>query len=75
MSEEKTVEQIVAEAIEPDFKKQFIRGMEAGWQACCVSLYKQIKNMTSAKTIKKVLKQKCEEAETRLGSNQSQRPD
>lgn len=48
--------EIVRESIEPKLKEQFYNGLLAGWSACAESLYKQAKDMTNAKDIKKMLK-------------------
>lgn len=56
---------IVAQAIEPKLKEQFINGVNAGWTACAQSLYKQISSLTSAKEIKKVIKTEADKVHIR----------
>jgi len=69
-TEELDVTTIVAEAIEPKLKEQFIIGIKAGWEACIVTIYEHCKSMTSAKKIKQYLSEKCIESKTRLGINE-----
>ena len=54
--EDKELKEIVAKAIEPKLKEQFLNGMLAGWTACAESLYKQATSMSKAKDIKSMLK-------------------
>lgn len=64
MDEKELHEQIKA-TLEPKLKEQFIVGMKAGYDAAMLTVYKQIKDMTSAKEIIKFVKGKVEEGAMR----------
>lgn len=63
MDENKQLEitNIVKEAIEDRLKREFNTGVVAGWEACISTIYKNTRNMTSAKKIKDYIKQKYQE--------------
>ena len=48
---------ILTNNITKDLRKQYINGLMAGWKACAIALNKQCSSLTSAKTIKEILKE------------------
>lgn len=63
---EKTIEQIVAEVIEPKLKESFNRGVMAGYDGAISIVYEYCKSMTSANKIKKYLQGKIDESKNRV---------
>lgn len=59
---DKEFEQFVREKIETIAKKQFMLGMLAGNRAAMEIMWQQSKDMTSAKKIKKLIKDKLDTA-------------
>lgn len=64
--DEKQMQDVVAEVIEPRLKEQFITGTMAGWDACLMTIYEHCKSMTSAKKINKYLQSKITESKSRI---------
>ena len=62
----KQLEQIIADAIEPKLKESFNRGVMAGYDAAINVVYEHCKSMTSANKIKNYLKSKFDESENRV---------
>lgn len=52
-------------AIEPKLKEQFTIGMKAGYDAAMVYIYRATKDMTSAKAVRQLIKQKVDEGAAR----------
>lgn len=52
----KEIQDIMTKTIQSDFRKFYIKGFIAGYKACYKSIYKKINDMTSAKQIKKFIK-------------------
>ena len=52
-------------AIEQKLKEQFIIGMKAGYDAAMLHIYRSTKDMTSAKAIRRYIKQKVDEGAAR----------
>ena len=59
----------ISEKLEKDFKENFDKGLIAGFNAGITVSYEAIKNETSAKKIKKILRNKVKETEDKLGIN------
>lgn len=62
---EKTMQDVVAEVIEPRLKEQFIHGTIVGWDACLTTIYEHCKSMTNANKIKEYLQSKIAESKSR----------
>ena len=62
----KQLEQIIADTIEPKLKESFNRGIMAGYDAAINVVYEHCKSMTSANKIKKYLKSKFDESKNRV---------
>lgn len=67
MEDNTELKELLTKAIEPKMKEQFNMGLMAGWNACCMAIEAQIRDMTSAKQIKQFLKQKRAEVQNKLG--------
>lgn len=67
--EEKEITEIVEKETKKLYQDAFLRGTLAGWNACIVSINKEIAGMTSAKKIKKAIFKKIEESRKRLEEN------
>ena len=68
MSDDK-LKEIIAESIEGKLKEHFNRGLMTGWDACIYEIDKLTNNLTSAKAIREVIKQKVAEANARGKKN------
>lgn len=64
--ENKTLEDIVREAIEPKMKDSFYRGMIIGAHAGMKMAWGKVRNCTSAKEIKRILKAEADKADKAL---------
>lgn len=62
---EKTLEEIVAEVIKPQFEKQFYLGMQAGYNACLGVVYGNVNKLHTIKDAKKYLKDEIAKTEDR----------
>ena len=62
MDEDKTLKDIIADAIEPKLHEQFVKGCKAGWDAAWLVLQRNINKMTSAQQIKDFIKTKLKES-------------
>lgn len=62
---DKTIEEIVAEAIKPQLEKQFLLGMQAGYNACLGIVYGNINKLHTIKEAKKYLKDEIAKTEDR----------
>ena len=62
---EKTLEEIVSEAIKPQLEKQFYLGMQAGYNACLGVVYGNINKLHTIKEAKKYLKDEIAKTEDR----------
>ena len=62
---EKTLEEIVSEAIKPQLEKQFLLGMQAGYNACLGVVYGNINKLHTIKEAKKYLKDEIAKTEDR----------
>lgn len=60
MTDEKELEKVVKDAIEPRLQEQFYNGLIGGFKAGCAACYNEVKDMTSARKIIKTLKAKAE---------------
>ena len=67
MTDKKQIElqKKIKSAIEPKLKEQFIIGMKAGYDAAMLHIYRSTKDMTSAKAIRRYIKQKVDEGAAR----------
>lgn len=63
--EQKELQEKIKSAIEPKLKEQFIIGMKAGYDAAMLQIYRSTKDMTSAKAIRRYIKQKVDEGAAR----------
>ena len=54
---DKTLEELVAEAIEPHLEKQFYLGMQAGYNSAIGIIYGKTKTITTMKEMRQFLKQ------------------
>ena len=63
--EQMDLQEKIKSAIEPKLKEQFIIGMKAGYDAAILHIYRSTKDMTSAKAIRKYIKQKVDEGAAR----------
>ena len=59
----------ISDRLTKDFKENFNKGLIAGYNAGIAVSYEIIKNETSAKKIKEILKNKVKETENKLGIN------
>ena len=57
LNEEKFKEEIKA-VLKKEFEKHYLMGLEAGFDAAVEAIYGQIKDLTNAKEIKKIIKEK-----------------
>ena len=64
--ENKTMEDIIREAIEPKLTDAFYRGMIAGAHTGMKMAWGKIRNCTSAKEIKRILKTEADKADKAL---------
>ena len=60
---------ILKAELEPKFQSYFTQGLMAGWDACIYEIDKLTSGLTSAKTIKEVIKRKVAEANSRGKNN------
>lgn len=60
---------ILKKELEPKFQSYFTQGLMAGWDACIYEIDKMTSDLTSAKAIKEVIKQKVAEANARGKKN------
>lgn len=65
MADDKKLYDIVKDEIEGRLKDSFNRGLMTGWDACLLTIYKQVNVLTSAKAIKTLLKCKVDAANNR----------
>ena len=63
--EQTELQEKIKSAIEPKLKEQFIIGMKAGYDAAMLHIYRSTKDMTSAKAIRRYIKQKVDEGAAR----------
>ena len=63
--EQTELQEKIKSAIEPKLKDQFIIGMKAGYDAAMLQIYRSTKDMTSAKAIRRYIKQKVDEGAAR----------
>lgn len=59
----------ISDKLEKDFKENFNKGLIAGYNAGITVSYEAIKNETSAKKIKEILRNKVKETEDKFGIN------
>lgn len=65
-AEEQMVKEIVQKAIEEKLHDSFNNGIMAGWDAAWITVYDNVKNMTSAKKIKEYIELKMDENKNRV---------
>ena len=63
--EQTELQEKIKSTIKPKLKEQFIIGMKAGYDAAMLHIYKATKDMTSAKAIRRYIKQKVDEGAAR----------
>ncbi len=66
--EDKELHDILKERIEKDYREQFNKGLMAGFDSCILTVYKQIEKLTSAKAIKKLMKEKVDDVNKRINN-------
>lgn len=67
MIDEKELDNVVKDAIEPRLQDQFYNGLIGGFKAGCAACYNEVKDMTSARKIIKTLKAKAEKEYGSIG--------
>ena len=65
-AQEQQIKEIVQKAIEEKLHDSFNNGIMAGWDAAWITVYDNVKNMTSAKKIKKYIELKMDENKNRV---------
>ena len=65
-AQEQQIKEIVQKAIEEKLHDSFNNGIMAGWEAAWITVYDNVKNMTSAKKIKKYIELKMDENKNRV---------
>ena len=60
---------VLRKELEPKFQSYFNQGLMTGWDACIYEIDKLTSSLTSAKTIKEVIKSKVAEANLRGKKN------
>ena len=60
---------VLKKELEPKFQSYFNQGLMAGWDSCIYQIDKLTSGLTSAKAIRKVIKQKVAEANARGKKN------
>ena len=65
-AEERQIKEIVQKAIEEKLHDSFNNGIMAGWDAAWITVYDNVKNMTSAKKIKEYIELKMDENKNRV---------
>ena len=63
--EQTELQEKIKSTIKPKLKEQFIIGMKAGYDAAMLHIYRATKDMTSAKAIRRYIKQKVDEGAAR----------
>ena len=63
---EQQIKEIVQKAIEEKLHESFNNGIMAGWEAAWITVYDNVKNMTSAKKIKEYIELKMDENKNRV---------
>ena len=63
--DDKELINIISKETEPLFKEQFVNGVITGWNACLLTIKKEISGMTSCKKIKKHIDKKIENLNNR----------
>ena len=63
---EQQIKEIVQKAIEEKLHDSFNNGIMAGWEAAWITVYDNVKNMTSAKKIKEYIELKMDENKNRV---------
>ena len=63
--EQMELQEKIKSVIEPKLKEQFIIGMKAGYDAAMLQIYRSTRDMTSAKAIRRYIKQKVDEGAAR----------
>lgn len=63
---EQQIKEIVQKAIEEKLHESFNNGIMAGWDAAWITVYDNVKNMTSAKKIKEYIELKMDENKNRV---------
>lgn len=64
--DEQQIKEIVQKAIEEKLHDSFNNGIMAGWDAAWITVYDNVKNMTSAKKIKEYIELKMDENKNRV---------
>ena len=64
--QEQQIKEIVQKAIEEKLHESFNNGIMAGWDAAWITVYDNVKNMTSAKKIKEYIELKMDENKNRV---------
>ena len=65
-AQEQQIKEIVQKAIEEKLHESFNNGIMAGWEAAWITVYDNVKNMTSAKKIKEYIELKMDENKNRV---------
>ena len=65
-AKEQQIKEIVQKAIEEKLHDSFNNGIMAGWDAAWITVYDNVKNMTSAKKIKEYIELKMDENKNRV---------
>lgn len=65
MDKNEDFNKVLEDKLKMEFERHFNRGLMAGWDACIYEISKQIAHMTSAKSIKELIKSKVGEANKR----------
>jgi hypothetical protein len=63
--DDKELINIISKETEPLFKEQFVNGVITGWNACLLTIKKEISGMTSCRKIKKYIDKKIEDSNNR----------
>ena len=63
---EQQIKEIVQKAIEEKLHDSFNNGIMAGWDSAWITVYDNVKNMTSAKKIKEYIEFKMDENKNRV---------
>ena len=61
--------EVLKKELEPKFQSYFNQGLMAGWDSCIYQIDKLTSGLTSAKAIRKVIKQKVAEDNSRGKNN------
>ena len=66
--EDDKLKRIIADAIEPHLKDEFMKGVVAGWNACLIAIRRGTNELTSAKDIKEYIKKEIYESKERMNN-------